>query len=1510
MITEVDTGVELYMELVKRGFLFYTVFSIITVGFFGFLIFQEVIDDCAVAGAGTSLYVYPGGDSSGNYSKIQDAINASTNGDTIYVWAGTYFENIIVNKTVTIIGNGTINTTINGSGTGDVVHITADWVNISGFSVTNSGTILFPDYDSGIEISYAENVTIDNINCSRNYIGIRPDYSNCTTIINCTIGWNTREGINADDSHYNRIINNTCVYNSRWGMIYGRSNCNLIKNNNCSNNLMEGIEIWISSFNTIENNTCINNHAGITANRAINNKIVNNTCISNSYRGIYLVVSAMNNLIANNTCISNTLEDIHINSPSNTVINNTCKFGPLNSVGIRMASASSSIVRNNTCTNKSTGIWLQGAHNAIVENNNCSNNYHGIYDFYSNGVKITNNTCNSALYYDIYILSSNNNELSNNICSGGMYGVTIMTSRTLTMKNNTIVDYGMMIDGDLLEHWDTHNIDTSNTAAGKPIYYKKNTAGGTIPLGAGQIILADSSQVTIQNQNLSDVLMGIELGFSDNITIDKNEFYSNYYNGVYSYKSHWNVFSNNSCKLSGEGGFKLVESKSNRFTDNAMSYNRMGIYLRQYSNDNTIVENKCNSNYWDGISITERSDLNSVNNNTCYKNKKAGIRIDRSEENAVAFNICNWNTGDGVFLNFTNKVWAFNNTCSNNAIGIKNNGLAPWGWGKYNRIINNQCTLNYQIGIDMRGYNENIYANNTIQYNGLGFQIVADYNHIYHNSILNNDQQVTQNGINYWNNSKHEGNYWSDYSGLDDGSNGRVAGDGIGDTNIPHPGTGFDSYPFIRPLGWLYPGIPVLIGPVGICNNGNYSLIWTSVVKAQSYIIEEDEDIAFDSPSQIYNGSNLSLDFINKSEGIYFYRLKAMNGPYESIWSNIVEVIVDCLPPIPKNFQVSVYPFGNRLNLSWEPNSEDTEEYLLEYKTTGGWQLLEVLSHPTNSYNHVGLTDGQIHYYRICAQDSRDQNSEYSDTIQAIPKDSVAPATPTGLEGEALSDTEILLTWEANIEQDLEGYFVFMNDSSDIESGSFRLIGVVSSEDTFFEVTGLVEQTTYYFKLQAFDEVPNNSPFSELVNVTTPDIIPPQSPEGLEVINSTHNSLTLSWTPNPEPDVIGYIIYRSLSKFKQYNQITPEPLVNIPFTDSNLDDDTIYYYKLIAVDDANLTSYFSDFVSGKTLLNPYPPEINNSISDLRLPEDKYDDASINLFYWFKDVNNDPLTFGCEGQAHINVTIYQNNGTIGLLPEKDWNGDETLTFFASDGGANISDSITITITPVNDPPGPVTILSPENTIEIKEGDALDFSCSCPDPDLIYGDELTFIWSSDIAGDLGLGQSLNDIKLPVGEHIITVRASDKANKVAEAKIRIYVIEKSDGAGSLAETLGFQVAIGITIIVIILIILVFFFIVKKKKPVTTQGAPPITPPDQPTRPTTGTLPVHPGLSTLPPTPPPTYPSGLPPSLPYQPSPGYSYPAQAPGQAPPEPSEAQSTATNGILPPPKPPLLPPRAD
>ena len=90
---------------------------------------------------------------------IQDLIDNASVGDTIYIPSGTYYENIIINKSISLIGEDKNTTIIDGGGDKDVVSISADEVHISGFTIQNSGCGRYPYY-AGIKIhSISNNIT-------------------------------------------------------------------------------------------------------------------------------------------------------------------------------------------------------------------------------------------------------------------------------------------------------------------------------------------------------------------------------------------------------------------------------------------------------------------------------------------------------------------------------------------------------------------------------------------------------------------------------------------------------------------------------------------------------------------------------------------------------------------------------------------------------------------------------------------------------------------------------------------------------------------------------------------------------------------------------------------------------------------------------------------------------------------------------------------------------------------------------------------------------------------------------------------------------------------------------------------------------------------------------------------------------------------------------------------------------------------------------------------------------
>jgi len=229
-------------------------------------------------------------------------------------------------------------------------------------------------------------------------------------------------------------------------------------------------------------------------------------------------------------------------------------------------------------------------------------------------------------------------------------------------------------------------------------------------------------------------------------------------------------------------------------SSNNVLINREGIYL-YHSNSNMIINNNASNNIGCGSGILLRSsDSNYIINNIASNNEYPGICLYSSSSNTITDNIlinntaCNYSYG-GIDLYFSSS---FNTITNNIVITNAGNGIRLWEYSNSNTITNNTLKSNNNYGICLDSSSNNL---------------------IFHNNLVNNSNNAYDS--NPANNDWHhpvllEGNYWSDYTGIDDGSGtGKhaIAGDGIGDTLIPHPCANYDYYPFMNESGWIAPDL-------------------------------------------------------------------------------------------------------------------------------------------------------------------------------------------------------------------------------------------------------------------------------------------------------------------------------------------------------------------------------------------------------------------------------------------------------------------------------------------------------------------------------------------------------------------------------------------------------------------------------------------------------------------------------------------------------------------------------
>lgn len=196
-----------------------------------------------------------------NSGQIQAAIDNASTGDTIYVYNGTYSENVDVNKQLTLVGEDADVVTVTAANPNDhVFYVTANYVNITGFKVTG-GSFGIDVYSTVVHCNIS-----DNIVSSNSKYGILLEYANNYTVIirNNIVKSNAKNsgyGIYLQcqqDTHSTITDNDISDNNHGIHMVWSTNNnisCNWVQNNAIAGFYLEGG----STDNTIENNDIIAN---------------------------------------------------------------------------------------------------------------------------------------------------------------------------------------------------------------------------------------------------------------------------------------------------------------------------------------------------------------------------------------------------------------------------------------------------------------------------------------------------------------------------------------------------------------------------------------------------------------------------------------------------------------------------------------------------------------------------------------------------------------------------------------------------------------------------------------------------------------------------------------------------------------------------------------------------------------------------------------------------------------------------------------------------------------------------------------------------------------------------------------------------------------------------------------------------------------------------------------------------------------------------------------------------
>jgi len=368
---------------------------------------------------------YVGGTGPGNYSKIQDAINDSIDGDTVFVneYSSPYWENLIVDKSINLIGENKDTTVIDGNYSSNVVNITNDGVTIKCFTIQKSGW-----GSEGILVHSSNNSIFDN-NISSNDGGIRL-LNNNNFIVSNIISSNFNYGLVLWSSSDNHIISNIFHSHSEYTIQFWHGcNNNLIQNNSIFSNWY-GIDFKFSCCDNkiIGNNITSNPRGNLHLQQGCHNNIISENDILNNYCGIYISLSSYYNFITNNN-IKNNRYGAGIGlfyTRFNYVLNNNI----INNydAGITISCGFYNIILGNIISYSNRdgiSLWKNNDFNEINENVISNNGEDGIDIWESSENLIFNNTITEN-YNGIDLFSSSNNKISGNYILNNEKGINII----------------------------------------------------------------------------------------------------------------------------------------------------------------------------------------------------------------------------------------------------------------------------------------------------------------------------------------------------------------------------------------------------------------------------------------------------------------------------------------------------------------------------------------------------------------------------------------------------------------------------------------------------------------------------------------------------------------------------------------------------------------------------------------------------------------------------------------------------------------------------------------------------------------------------------------------------------------------------------------------------------------------------------------------------------------------------------------------------------------------------
>ncbi len=222
----------------------------------------------------------------------------------------------------------------------------------------------------------------------------------------------------------------------------------------------------------------------------------------------------------------------------------------------------------------------------------------------------------------------------------------------------------------------------------------------------------------------------------------------------------------------------------------------------------------------------------------------------------------------------------------------------------------------------------------------------------------------------------------------------------------------------------------------------------------------------------------------------YYYRVVAFNLAGDSEFSNMVKLRTpDELIDLPAPTSLAIRDItSSSISMSWQDNSDNEDGFAVECSTDGAqtFTVLRKTGSNQTTYTHTQLSPDTTYFYRVRAF-MGDQTSEFSNTIQArtTPQPALVPSAPSMLQVQNSSIDRITLIWQDNSDNE-DG---FQLERAENDSFTDATVIEIDADQTSFPDTGLAQDTTYYYRIRAYN-IDGNSPYTAPISATTTERVP------------------------------------------------------------------------------------------------------------------------------------------------------------------------------------------------------------------------------------------------------------------------------------------------------------------------------------------------------------------------------------------------------------------------------------